>query len=225
MKPLVTVIDYGSGNLFSVARAFEHCGADVTFASDAAKIDAATHLVLPGVGAFAYGMTGLRERALVEPIRGYAARGRPLLGICLGMQMLASASEEFGENEGLNLVPGRVVPVPTADAQGRRQKVPYIGWSALARAPGVQWSASPLADTAEGASVYLVHSYHLVPDDPTHRLAECVYGGQRIAVGVRVGNVVGFQFHPEKSGPVGLGILDRFLRGPSSANARELPGR
>ena len=115
----VTVIDYGIGNLFSVARALEHCGAEVKVSADPAVIEAAPRLVLPGVGAFADGMQGLRERGLVETILRYAASSRPLLGICLGMQMLASVSEEFGEHAGLGLIPGRVVPVPSTTTQGR----------------------------------------------------------------------------------------------------------
>src|SRR5215510_6456576 len=108
----VTVIDYGIGNLYSVQRALESCDAAVSMASDAAGIDASERLVLPGVGAFADGMQGLRERGLIEPLRRYAASGRPLLGICLGMQMLATVSEEFGSHEGLGVIPGRVLAIP-----------------------------------------------------------------------------------------------------------------
>ena len=167
--------------------------------------------MLPGVGAFADGMQGLRERGLIEPLRAYAASGRPMLGICLGMQMLASVSEEFGEHEGLGLIPGRVQAVPASDTQGRPQKIPHIGWSALRVPPGAQWAESPLRDTAVGSAVYLVHSFAVVPDDPADRLADCDYGGHAIAAAIRRGNVIGCQFHPEKSGAIGLNILARFL--------------
>lgn len=207
----VTVIDYGIGNLFSVGRAIEHCGAQVQLSGEAAAIDAASHLVLPGVGAFADGMAGLRERGLVEPIRRYAASGRPLLGICLGMQMLASTSEEFGEHEGLGLIPGRVRPVPPVDNAGKPHKIPHIGWSALTPAPGVHWEGSPLAGTPVGAAVYLVHSFHVVPDDPAHLLAQCDYGGHRVTAAIRSAAVFGCQFHPEKSGAVGLEIMRTFV--------------
>ncbi len=210
----VTVIDYGIGNLFSVGRALEHCGAEVTFTSDPALIARAPRLVLPGVGAFADGMKGLRERALAEPIRRYAASGRPLLGICLGMQMLATASNEFGEHEGLGLIPGRVVAVPDHTTSGMPHKIPHIGWNGLQAPAGVSWNETLLGDTPEGTAVYLVHSYAVTPDDdPAHRLADCLYGGHRICAAIRRGNIVGCQFHPEKSGAAGLRILRRFIAG------------
>src|SRR5689334_24771286 len=115
----VAVVDYGIGNLYSVRRALERCGGDVTLSSDPAALERAERLVLPDVGAFAGGMAGLRERGLVEPIRRYSASGRPLLGICLGMQMLATASEEFGIHEGLDLSHGRIRAVPVRDTAGR----------------------------------------------------------------------------------------------------------
>ena len=207
----VTVIDYGIGNLYSVRRALERCGGDVTLTADAAQIEAASRLVLPGVGAFADGMLGLRERGLVEPIQRYAMSGRPLLGICLGMQMLASVSGEFGRHEGLDLIPGRVVAVPHVTTDGQVQKIPHIGWNGLVTPPGGDWSESLLKGTPEGTSVYLVHSYSVIPEDPKHSLADCLYGGHRIAAEIRNGRVEGCQFHPEKSGEAGLAILAQFL--------------
>jgi imidazole glycerol-phosphate synthase subunit HisH len=209
----VTVIDYGIGNLYSVSRALERCGAEVLVSSGPAAIEAAPRLVLPGVGAFADGMQGLRDRQLVEPIARYAASGRPLMGICLGMQMLATVSEEFGEHAGLGLIPGRVRPVPAADLDGRRHKIPHIGWSALQPPPGKDWRDSILEDTTVGSAVYLVHSFAVGPDNPAHCLAECHYGGHAIAAAIQRGAITGCQFHPEKSGEVGLQILRRFLAG------------
>ena len=207
----VTVVDYGIGNLYSVQRAFETCGAAVQLTSDASDIEAAECLILPGVGAFSDGMAGLRERGLVEPLRRYASSGRPLVGICLGMQMLASVSEEFGEHEGLGVIPGRVVPIPVDTTKGGRHKIPRVGWSALEIADGATWQGTPLADTTPGTAVYLVHSYHVVADDPSHLLAYGEYGGHRISAAIRAGNVFGFQFHPERSGPEGLRILRALL--------------
>ena len=207
----VTLIDYGIGNLYSVQRALECCGATVTVSADPNGIDTAQRLVLPGVGAFADGMAELHQRGLVEPLRRYAASNRPLLGICLGMQMLATASTEFGEHAGLGLIPGRVLPVPNLDIEGRPQKIPHIGWSGLMHPTGIDWQNSMLGSTADGTTVYLVHSFHLVPDNAAHRLADCDYGGHRISAAVRAGSVVGCQFHPEKSGPAGLKMLARFL--------------
>jgi glutamine amidotransferase len=208
----VTVIDYGIGNLFSVQRALEHCGASVQLSSNPDEIVRAERLVLPGVGAFADGMRGLRERNLIDPILQFAATQRPLLGICLGMQMLASMSLEFGEHAGLGLVPGRVVPVPNRTTEGMPQKTPHIGWSELAPAPSrTSWDGTALAGTRPGAAVYLVHSFHLQPDDAADALADCIYGGHRITAGVQRDSMIGCQFHPEKSGAIGLGILNRFL--------------
>ena len=212
MSSPVTIVDYGSGNLLSVTRAFESCGFKPTLSHDAEEVGSAERLVLPGVGAFAHGMQGLRERSLIDPIRRFAASGRPLLGICLGMQMLASASEEFGEHEGLNLIPGRVVPVPAVDLDGCAQKIPHIGWADLTPPVPGRWSNTMFEGTRKGTSVYLVHSFHFVPDNPAHRLADCFYGGHQIAAAVQLGSTLGCQFHPEKSGEAGLQLLAAFLR-------------
>jgi imidazole glycerol-phosphate synthase subunit HisH len=213
MVARVTVVDYGSGNLFSVTRALEHCGGEPVAAHDAAAIEAAERLVLPGVGAFADGMQGLHERGLVEAIQRFAASGRPLLGICLGMQMLATVSEEFGSHHGLGIIPGRVLPVPAHDVDGTPQRIPHIGWTSL-RVPrsGTDWQGSMLKETPAGTEVYLVHSFAVVPDNEADRLADCDYGGHRLCAALRRGNVFGAQFHPEKSGPAGLAMLSTFLR-------------
>lgn len=209
-KAQVALIDYGIGNLFSVRRALETAGADVTVTSESETIESARFVVLPGVGAFSDGMQGLRERNLIDSICRYAATKRPLLGICLGMQMLASVSEEFGEHIGLGLIPGRVLAIPAEDVRGGKHKIPHIGWSALMYA-GSGWSATPLANTTQATPVYLVHSYHVVPDDAQHLLAMCDYGGHPITAAIRKENIFGFQFHPEKSGPQGLQMLRTFL--------------
>lgn len=210
MSASVTVIDYGSGNLLSVIRALEHCGAQVDLSNDPVRIVAADRLVLPGVGAFAEGMAGLSSAGLIDPIRTLAASGRPLMGICLGMQMLASSSEEFGANEGLGLIPGRVVAIPERTAEGEPLKIPHIGWADLILSPGRE-NLDPVG-IVDGEAVYLIHSYRFEPETHAHRLADCIYGGLRIAAAVRADNITGLQFHPEKSGKVGLGILDAFLR-------------
>lgn len=211
-ESIVTIVDYGSGNLLSVARALEHVGATARLSHDPAEIESAERLLLPGVGAFADGMQGLREHGLIEPIRRYAASGRPLLGICLGMQMLSSLSEEFGEHEGLGLIPGRVVSVPLQDVDGSTQKIPHIGWADLSPAMPGGWVGTMFEGTREGTSVYLVHSFHFEPNDAAHRLADCFYGGHRITAAVRSGRTIGCQFHPEKSGEAGLTLLSAFLR-------------
>ena len=211
MSGVTTIVDYGTGNLYSVRRAVETCGeSEVVVSGDPADIARASRLVLPGVGAFEDGMRGLRARALVEPILAHVRSGRPLLGICLGMQMLASVSEEFGEHQGLGLIPGRVVAIPRRTVEGTPMKVPYIGWSPIEVSPqGV--AGGVLAMHASTAAVYLVHSFHVLPDDVAHRLATYRFGGHAITAAIQRDNVLGFQFHPEKSGQAGLAILRRFL--------------
>ncbi len=211
MTETITVVDYGIGNLFSVRRAFESCGAVVHITDSPGDIENARRLVLPGVGAFADGMQGLHDRNLVEAIRRYGLSGRPMLGICLGMQLLATRSEEFGDHEGLGLFPGRVVAIPNVGLDGRPHKIPHVGWSALVRPVGrPEWKGTILEPVQEGAAVYLVHSYTLVPDSPGLRLADCNYGGHLISAALRRGAVYGCQFHPEKSGPIGLAIIRQF---------------
>lgn len=212
MKPTVTVIDYGMGNLLSVTRAFEHCGAEVRTTADSDVIRASSRVVLPGVGAFGDGMRELRRQGLDESVREVAALGTPLLGICLGMQMLLDESEEFELTAGLGLIPGRVGPVPAKTADGYPQKIPHIGWSALVFPPGLgSWDGSLLQEVRPGDAVYFVHSFMAIPSDASHRVADCDYGGMQVTAAVGRDNIFGCQFHPEKSGEVGLKILRRFL--------------
>jgi len=209
MTARVTVVDYGIGNLHSVVKALRHEGAVVSIAGDATGVAAADRLVVPGVGAFADGMRGLSDRGLVEPIQRYAESGRPLLGICLGMQLLLGESDEFGTTEGLSIVPGRVIEI-------RREpgfKVPQIGWNRIYPATGANWAGTILESIEPGAMVYFVHSFTAVPARNEDRLADATYAGQQISAAVHRGNVWGCQFHPEKSGPTGLGILRTFLAG------------
>lgn len=217
MKPPITVVDYGIGNLYSVQRALEQCGVEAIVTADPYRIEQAASLILPGVGAFADGMRGLLERGLDGPLRSYAQSGRRLLGICLGMQLLATVSKEFGSHSGLGLIPGRVAPIPAVGVDGRQHKVPHIGWSALVKpSQAPDWKRSILADTVPGEEVYLVHSYAVIPDSPAHRLADCDYDGQPICAAIQSGNIFGTQFHPEKSGSVGLRILQAFCDLPKA---------
>lgn len=211
----VTIVDYGLGNIFSVSRALEHFGAEVSLSDHPRDILKAPRVILPGVGAFANGMEGLASRGLVEPLREYAATGRPLLGICLGMQMLVSDSEEFGRHEGLAIIPGKVVAIAGRDARGTAMKVPHIGWSTLARPaarPG--WDDTILQGLAPDATAYFVHSFTVVPQEECDRLADTWYGDCRVSAAIQRGNVSGCQFHPEKSGPIGLSIIKNFLERP-----------
>jgi imidazole glycerol-phosphate synthase subunit HisH len=210
--PEVTVIDYGVGNLLSVQRGLEHCGARVTLTADPGQILAAKRVVLPGVGAFGNAMQALERLGLVAVVRDIAHRQTPLLGICLGMQLLLDESEEFGITAGLGLIPGRVIPVPTQTLTGEIQKKPHIGWSALhpSNAPK-EWNGTLLQDNGPGEAAYFVHSFMAVPTDPAYRIADCVYGGHLVPAAIGRDQITGCQFHPEKSGEVGLKILRRFL--------------
>jgi glutamine amidotransferase len=209
---IVTIIDYGSGNLLSVSRALEHCGASCQISGDPAVISAADALVLPGVGAFRDGMEGLAGRGLIDPILTHANAERPLLGICLGMQMLASSSEEFGSHRGLSLIPGKVRAIPKYSQAGNSRRTPFIGWARLDQTSNVTWTGSPLRSIKEGESVYLVHSYSFAPEDPNHLLATYTFYGDHITAAVRRDNIIGLQFHPEKSGQVGLRVLHEFIK-------------
>ena len=211
----VAVIDYGVGNLLSVSRALLHCGAQVQVTSDPATILAADRVILPGVGAFANGMAALRANGLDAVVHQVAAAGTPLLGICLGMQMLMESSTEFGATSGLGLIPGRVVQIPGHTTSGEPHKIPHIGWNALVHPPTqthASWSGGLLDGIAPGEAVYFVHSFMAQPTDPAHRLADCLYGGIAVSAAVQRGQVLGCQFHPEKSGEVGLRVLNNFLR-------------
>lgn len=208
----VTVIDYGLSNLRSVQNALTHCGAEVELTNSPADVRAAEALVLPGVGAFRDGMAGLERLGLVEVIRQKAAEGTPLLGICLGMQMLFDESEEFGTCPGLGLIPGRVVKIPDSDVQGNPQKVPHIRWDPLFPVGGrADFNGTVLEKVAAGQECYFIHSYEAKPADEADRLADTRYGGRSVCAVAAHGSVVGCQFHPEKSGPVGLSILSQFI--------------
>lgn len=206
----VTIINYGLSNLLSVRRAAEFCGAEVEFAQTPEAVLAAERLILPGVGAFEDGMNGLAKLGLAEPIQQKAAGGTPLLGICLGMQMLFDESDEFGVHKGLGLIPGRVERIPALDASGRPQRVPNIGWRELVPAHG-SFAGTVLANVPEHGECYFVHSYEAKPQNEADRLANSPYGGRMVCAAAMRGSVIGTQFHPEKSGPVGLSILKAFL--------------
>lgn len=209
----VTIIDYGIGNLLSVARAFEYCGAEVVVSDNAAQILQAEYLVLPGVGAFADGMGGLRQRRFVESILQYVQGGRPFLGICLGMQLMMESSEEFGVHSGLGIIPGTVKPIPSIDINGVPIKIPHIGWNELVYPQGVSsWEKTILSTVRPGDATYFVHSFACVPKDESTRLANCNYGGHLICAAIKRDNLYGCQFHPEKSGEIGLNVIRGFLR-------------
>ncbi len=211
MSAHVTVVDYGLGNVWSVTRAFEHCGATVDLTDSADKIKNAERLVLPGVGAFADGMKGLESRGLTGILKDYAKSGRPLLGICLGMQMMFHSSEEFGENAGLGILPGKVIAIPSKGADGESHKIPHIGWNRLLPPAGKNWDKTLFEGVPKESFVYFVHSFTAWPDEKD-RLADADYDGCRISAAVQRGKICATQFHPEKSAEIGLHIVRNFCK-------------
>lgn len=208
----VVVVDYGVGNLLSVCRAFEACQAGVELSRDAGRIAAAERLVVPGVGAFGDCMLELKRHGLERTVLDFVSGGSPVLGICVGMQMMMEVGEEFGEHQGLGVVPGRVRAIPKTTSAGLPHKIPHIGWSRLEKpTPATEWRGTILDGVEPGSTCYFVHSFTAVPADDKYRLADCDYHGQRISAALRAGNVFGTQFHPEKSGEIGLRILSNFL--------------
>ena len=195
---MIAIIDYGMGNLHSVSKALERLGCEAVVTSSPEAILAADGAILPGVGAFGDAMSNLRETGLEAVVKEYAATGKPLLGICLGMQLLFEESEEHGKHEGLGLLPGRVVRF-----QGD-YKVPHMGWNELSFA-----QPSPLFEGLEPGHVYFVHSYHVLPGRREDLLATTDYH-QPVTAIVGRGSVYGMQFHPEKSGELGMALLGRF---------------
>jgi glutamine amidotransferase len=209
----ISVIDYGVGNLLSVQRGFDNCGAEVNFVSTPAEILAAEKLVLPGVGAFPNAMASLSNLGLVSAIQDFSLTGRPMLAICLGMQLLLDESEEFGKTEGLGIIEGLVTAVPNTDAMGAKQKIPHIGWNELhTRQSKETWQDSILNGLSSGDATYFVHSYMATPKNQENLLAYTPYGATDVPAVITKNYVTGCQFHPEKSGEVGLLILRNFMK-------------
>ena len=196
---MVGIIDYGVGNLFSLKSSFEAIGQEAFVSGDAAQLAKADRLILPGVGAFGDAAEKLRQSGLDAFVRQAAAKGTPLMGICLGMQLLFEESHEYGCHKGLGLLKGKVVPM-----QPEGLKIPHIGWNSLHKTQD-----SPLlSGVKEGDFVYFVHSFHAQGCEDS--LVAVTDYGMTVTAAVQKGNVMGCQFHPEKSGQVGLAILKAF---------------
>ncbi len=212
---VIAIVDYEMGNLRSVHKAFDAVGVNSVVTRDPKTINGASHVVLPGVGAFADCMANLERYGLIDPIRHAVAQGKPFLGICLGLQVLFAESEEFGLHKGLGLVPGRVVRFPFGQgAAGTPRatrdpglKVPHMGWNTLT----VKNPAPPLEGVETGAFAYFVHSYYVVPVDMSIATTVTSYGIDFVS-SIWRDNVFACQFHPEKSQAVGLRIIRNFAR-------------
>lgn len=220
---MIAIIDYEIGNLRSVEKAFEHLGIDAVLTRDKGKIDSASRVLLPGVGAFGDCMAHLKKFDLLDTVKGAAASGRPFLGICVGMQMLFDESEEFGRQEGLGLIPGRVSRFPEGMHDKGMESVTEGGGAIDLKVPQMGWNSvefqreSPLTTGIEsGEFFYFVHSYYCTPDNTEDNkgvtLGKTIYGDIGFTSMVNKGNVYGLQFHPEKSQRAGLKLLENFAK-------------
>ena len=209
----ISVIDYGVGNLLSVQRGFDNCGAEVKFISTPAEITTSDKLVLPGVGAFPNAMASLSNLDLVSAIQDFSLSGKPILAICLGMQLLLDQSEEFGKTKGLGIIEGLVTAVPNTDTLGVKHKIPHIGWNALHTKQSIEtWHDSILNGLMPGDTTYFVHSYMATLKNVESLLAYTLYGAIDVPAVITKNYITGCQFHPEKSGEVGLSILRNFTK-------------
>ena len=208
---MITIVDYGHGNLYSIAQALNYIGAPAKISDDPADLLSAERIIVPGVGAFGAAMSELHARSLVHPLREAAAAGKPVLGICLGMQLLAERSEEFGEHDGLGLIPGDIKLLPATGGADvdiyEGDRIPNVGWRALEFVS----SDASYEGIADGSMAYFVHSFRFITEQAADVTATISFNGKAVTASVRRGNILGFQFHPENSGPVGLDLLRRFL--------------
>jgi glutamine amidotransferase len=205
----VSIIDYGMGNLFSVQQACEYAGLTALITSDKEMIMKSDAVVLPGVGAFGDAIDNLKERDLISPIKEFIASKRLFVGICLGMQLLMSESDEFGKHKGLGIIDGSVVKFPARNSTDQRIKVPQVGWNSIClprSSSEGHWHKTPLSGFKNGEFMYFVHSYYTVPVNPETILCVTDYEGTEYPSGILWRNVFACQFHPEKSGPEGIRI-------------------
>lgn len=202
-RPSVAIIDYGMGNLRSVQKAFERVGSSAVVTSDPDKVLAADKIVLPGVGAFEACMTNLKKLNLTEPVCEAIKRGKPFLGICMGMQVLFDESEEFGQHQGLGILKGKVVRFKLS----KKYKIPHMGWNRVRK----QKRTPLLTDIEENSYFYFVHSYHVVPENSSDIATLTDYGKDFVSSVAR-DNIFACQFHPEKSQGLGLKLVEAFAK-------------
>jgi len=200
----VTIIDYQLGNLFSVKQACDTIGISATISSDSKDIEEADAIILPGVGAFIEAMNNLDKLDLVNPIKDYVGAGKPIFGICLGLQLLFSESEEFGSGKGLDIIPGLIKKFP-AIKNGKKIKVPQIAWNQVYE-DKKSLANSPLKDLTAREFMYFVHSYYVEPLEESSVLTKTNYEGLEYCSSIIENNIFATQFHPEKSSEKGLSI-------------------
>lgn len=208
----IILIDYGIGNLLSVSNAIDACGGSVEVTSDEKKVKDASRVVIPGVGAFKPGMQNLNKLGLADAIRYAAEKGTPILGICLGMQLLFDSSEEFGYCDGLSLINGDIKRLPAVSLEcSSPTKLPNIGWRKISLHSNLNWQRIILEHYSVNEWVYFAHSYAATGCDQNNVVAYIDFYGHKIPAIVEKENMVGCQFHPEKSGKAGLKLIKNFI--------------
>lgn len=203
MKKIV-IIDYGLGNLFSIEQAFRSLGQNTTLSSNLDEIQNADAIILPGVGAFNEAMQNLERLNLVNAIKNFSLQGKPILGVCLGMQLLFSESFEFGQNKGLDIVKGKVIKFPDVDSNGNSVVIPHVGWNNVS-------TKNTDFESFNNTDMYFVHSYYVVPDEQETILFETNYAGLTFCSAVKMENIIATQFHPEKSAKIGLELFRKWI--------------
>jgi glutamine amidotransferase len=209
-RSTVTIIDYGAGNILSVQRSLERFNANVVVTSDPKQIVKANKVILPGVGAFPHAMRSLKSLGIDQAILEFGASGKPLLGICLGMQLLMESSDEFEHTEGLGFFRGHVSAIP-AENEGIKIRSPHIGWNELILEEKPDKKNSILKNLRNNEWMYFAHAYSVVASDRTDVIALCKVSNLEICAGIQRNNITGLQFHPEKSASEGLKIMKQFL--------------
>ena len=205
MSHKIGIIDYGLCNLLNVSNAISYVGGNADIIEDPKLIQKYSHIILPGVGAFKNGMRGLKLRGWIDPIISHSKNNKPLLGICLGMQMMLQKSYEFGEVDGLGLIKGKVVQIPNVNSDGNKHKIQHIGWNEI------YYKKRSNFNVSNKAPMYFVHSYMAKCDNDKNIIATCNYNNIEIESIIVEGNSFGCQFHPEKSGVAGLEIIRKFI--------------
>ncbi|MCB1302842.1 MAG: imidazole glycerol phosphate synthase subunit HisH [Leptospiraceae bacterium] len=208
MKPEIAVIDYGLGNTWSILNALKEVGAQACLSADPETLHRVDGIILPGVGTYPQGMQKLSEAALTDLVRSIANSGKPLLGICLGMQLLFDEGYEFGTTAGLGLIAGTVQKLELVE---KSAKLPHVGWTPIDMSTGSTETRHLLMDVPDRTDMYFVHSFAAQPSDANTIIARAEYGGTHYCCMVQRSNIIGTQFHPEKSGPFGLQIFRNFV--------------
>jgi imidazole glycerol-phosphate synthase subunit HisH len=208
----VAIIDYQMSNLFSVEHACEHVRLQAKVTSSKDELLHADAAILPGVGAFGDAMRNLNRLGLSEAIHTFIASGKPFLGVCLGLQLLFTESEEFGTHKGLGIVGGQVKKFPAINSAGIKIRVPQISWNTIAQPHSGTWAQTPLRRLSNNTFVYFVHSYYVVPNDPSVIASETEYEGITYCSSITQGNIFACQFHPEKSGPDGIKVYEDWAK-------------